>query len=492
MAGGVFQDIALGAAGLLWLPAVLVLVSAGAAVVLDAFGRTGAAMSAVTFASVAAAALCIASSVSVELREAVPGVYGGAGLSGAAAAIYTTAALACATGLRTVPAQSRGGAAALVALSAAACQVLAGAVDAVVMVLALETVAVAAYGLVAASGTDASAEAGMRYFVQGSVAAGLLMFGLAALFAAGAGETSYQALTQSIAAAPVAASGVIGMLFVTALAFKSGAFPFHSWAPDVYQTAEPGVAVFLAGAPKVAAITAAWVLVVRTVWASAGGADIRTAVAIVAAGSVVLGNFAALKQTKLGRLLGYSAIAQVGYALIGVAAGAAGTGLLIAGYALAVAVAFGIVGVLKEELGGEPGIDDLAGLASRRPLAAAALAVAMLSLTGMPLTLGFVGKLWVFYGAVGAGLTWLAVVGAVGSVVSFGYYGRVIQAVYFAEPRVPGAELPPAGSDDDQGCSAAAARPRVWPFVAAAAVIVAGGVLPLVYGFEGIVRMFMV
>lgn len=492
MAGGVVQDIALSAAGLLWLPAVLVLASAVVAVALDAFGRTAGAVSLVALATLVAAALCVVASFTVQLQEAVPGVYGGGGLSGAAAAVYTVAALACAAGLRTVPARSRGGAAALIALSAAACHVLAGSVDALVMVLALEIVAVAAYGLVAASGTDASGEAVMRYFVQGSVAAGLLVFGLAALFGVGAGDTSYQSLTQSIASAPVAASGVLGMLLVTALAFKSGAFPFHSWVPDVYQTAEPSVAVFLAGAPKIAAVTAAWVLFVRTLWGSDGGADIRTALAIVAAGSIVLGNFAALKQSRLGRLLGYSAIAQVGYALIGVAAGAAGTGLLIASYALAAAVAFGVAGVVKEDLGADPAIDDLAGLASRRPIASAALAIAMLSLTGMPLTVGFVGKLWVFYGAVGAGLSWLAVVGAVGSVVSFGYYGRVIQSVYFAEPRAAEAPAGAAGPTDDDEEAAPAVRPRVWPFVAAAAVIAAGGILPLVYGFDRIVRMFLV
>lgn len=495
VAGGLFLDVVSSLAGILWLPAALVLAAAGAALVLDAFGRPSAAVAIVGLAASVAAALCVAAALETPLQQAVPGVYGGGGLAGAGAAMYALAALAAATGMRTLPSSVRGGAAALVALSGAACQALAGAVDAVVMVLALETLAITGYGLVSASGTRASGEVGMRYFIQGSVAAGLLVFGLAGVVAVGGGETSYEALTATIASSPAAAAGVLGMLFVAALAFKTGAVPFHSWVPDAYETAEPGVAVFLAGAPKIAAVTAAWVLFVRTVWASEPFADVRTAIAIAAAASVVVGNLAALKQTRLGRLLGYSAIAQAGYALIGVAAGAVGTGLLVASYALAAAVAFGVAAVLKEETGSDPSIEDLAGLASRRPALAAALAAAMLSLTGMPLTVGFVGKLWVFYGAIGAGLTWLAVIGALGSVVSFGYYGRVIQAAYFAEPQTePAADAADGAPEaaDDEPLQPDVPRPRAWPFVAAAAAIVIAGVAPLVFGFEQIVRFFMV
>lgn len=494
MPGGLLRDAVSGIASVLWLPGAVALAAAGAALVLDAFRRPAAAVCVVGSASSVAAAACAVSALRSPIQQAVPGVYGGGGLAGAAFVMYALAALAAATGMRTLPASVRGGAAALIALSAAACQALAGAVDAVILIIALETLAIASYGLVSASGTRTSGEVGMRYFIQGSVAAGLLVFGLAGVMAIGGGDTSYETLAASIASSPASAGGVLGMLFLTALAFKSGAVPFHSWMPDAYEAAEPGVAVFLAGAPKIAAVSAAWVLFARTVWASDSVADVRTVIAIAAAASIVVGNLVALKQTRLGRLLGYSAIAQAGYALIGVAAGAVGTGLLIASYALAAAISFGIAAVLKEETGGDPCIEDIAGLAARRPVVAAALAVAMLSLTGMPMTVGFVGKLWVFYGAIGAGLTWLAMIGAIGSVVSFGYYGRVIQAAYFAQPhRLEQGEADEADeTGEEEELQSSGVRPRAWPFVAAAAGLVVAGTAPLAFGFEQIVRFFMV
>ncbi|MDI6844057.1 MAG: NADH-quinone oxidoreductase subunit N [Anaerosomatales bacterium] len=472
------------AVGLFWLPGALVLGAAAVAVLVDAFGRTGAAVRLVALASVLAAGLCAVAAWSTQLGPAVPGVYGGGGLAGAAAVIYLAAAASLLSGLDGIGESRRGGVAALVGLGAVACQVLAGAVDLLVMAIALETLAVVSYGLVAAGRGRAPNEVGMRYLVQGSVAAGFLVFGLAAVVGLGAGQTGYEQLVQTVSASPAAAASVTGILVLVALAFKAGAFPLHSWVPDAYEVVDPGAGVFLAGAPKVAAVLAVWVLFARSVWAQESFQNLRVALAVMAAASIVFGNFAALKQRDVGRMLGYSAIAQVGYALVGVVAGAVGTTLLVAGYAIAVAVAFGCVGALQAGSAKGRSLDGIRGIAASRPVLAAVMSVAMLSLTGIPLTMGFLGKLWVFYAAVNAGWTWLALVGAIGSVVSFGYYGKVIQAMYFSEPeQLAGEAAAPQQADETE-----LRRGRVWPFALLAVLLVVAGTVPLATGFEWLLR----
>ncbi|MDO8915898.1 MAG: proton-conducting transporter membrane subunit, partial [Coriobacteriia bacterium] len=276
-----------------------------------------------------------------------------------------------------------------------------------------------------------------KYFVQGAVATGLLVLALAVLFALGGGSLDYAAVISGGADGFPRSAALLGFALLTCvLAFKAGAFPFHSWAPDAYETAERPVAALLASTPKVA-VLAAVVYVFLPV--QEAGAALSPAVpsmlfALLALASIVFGNLAALRQRSLTRMLAYSGIAQVGYALVGIAAGQGSATLVFAGlYGLAAAGAFLAAEAVSE---GDPGWDGsiagLAGLSRRRPALAAALAALMLSLTGIPLFGGFVGKLAVFAGAAGP-LTWLVVVGVVGSVVSFGYYGSVLRSVYLAE-----------------------------------------------------------
>ncbi|MCL4079035.1 hypothetical protein MX659_05475 [Coriobacteriia bacterium Es71-Z0120] len=479
--------------GMLWLPGAAVLAAGAAALLVDAFGRPGLGTALVGAAAVLASVLCAASASDGTIAEVVPGILGGGGLAGAAAVIYLLSAASLVTGLRNVPGSRRGGVAALIGVAAVASQALAGAADALVMAIALETIAIASFGIVAAGRGKASREVAIRYFVQASVAVGLLVFGLAGIVGLGGGATGYNELVQAMSSAPAAAASVLGVLLLAALAFKAGAFPFHSWVPDVYGVLEPEAAVFVAGAPKIAAVLALWLLFARSVWAGEAFRNVSVAIGVAAAASIIVGNFGALKQRDLGRMLGYSAIAQVGYALIGVSSRAVGTPLLVVSYAAAVAVAFGCLAALRSEAGDQATLESVAGVALKRPVLAGTTAVAMLSLTGVPLTVGFLGKLFVFYGAVSGGWTWLALIGAIGSVVSFGYYGRVIQAMYFAEPIAAPDETSQSGAAPfDSASPSPTGRARVWPFAILAAMLVAAGTVPLVTGFEWLLRLFTV
>lgn len=408
----------------------------------------------------------------------------GGGFAGLAAVVYVVGALACATGLHTVPEARRAGVAALVAFAAAASQVLMGAADMVVLLVSLEIVAVASYALVASAGSHRSQESSTRYFVQGGVATGLLVFALAVLSGAHGGLTSFMAIAESMAGATPRFAVLGVLLLVSGLAFKSGAFPFHSWVPDAYETTPPGAAAFLAAGPKAAALGA---LVVAT--AVLGRAEqlasLSSAYVVIALGSLLVGTFGALRQRSFGRMLGYSAVAQVGYAVVGLVGDPGVVPLFAATYALGVTAAFVSAEAIARLDGGWDGsIAGLAGLSRRAPVLATTLTVSMLSLTGIPLTAGFVGKLFVFLRAIDTGWTWLALVGAVASVVSFGYYGSVIKAVFFSEVT---RELPASAEADY--AEPAARRARLVPLVAAGLVAVLG-VLPLVTGFGGVLRVF--
>jgi NADH-quinone oxidoreductase subunit N len=251
---------------------------------------------------------------------------------------------------------------------------------------------------------------------------------------------------------PTPATLLAWSLLLCVMAFKAGAFPFHSWAPDAYETAERPAAALLASVPKVAVMVAAvYLFVPGMATATPFPSPLPTGVfALLAAGSIVFGNFAALRQTSFTRMLAYSGIAQVGYAFIGIAAGFGPSVLVfMLVYGVAAAGAFlcaEAVGDSQPDWDGS--IAGLAGLSRRRPGIAAALAVLMLSLTGIPLFAGFIGKLALFATAAGP-WTWLVLIGVLGSVVSFGYYGSVLRAVYLLDGGEPeksdGATPGPAG-----------------------------------------------
>lgn len=482
------------AVGIAWLPAAVATAGALLGMVADMSGRVRLGLRMIATALLVSAALCLGRALLPPdaAGSYVEQVFGvilvGTGFSGYAFVIYFLGFLSVGTGFVSVRERVRVGVAALVALGSVAGQVLVGAFDLAVLFVALEAVAFVGYALVAAGGTDRSDEAAARYFVQGAVATGLTVYGLAIVVGLGGGGTSYNGMLEGLVRVGPHGALLGAMLLLTALAFKVGAFPFHSWAPDAYETAPPAAAAFLSSGLKVASLGAFIFLVGRAFGATVLGefdatlaetlAPIATVIAMIAAASIVFGNLAALKQTSVTRMLGYSGIAQVGYAFVGIGSTVSGATLFAATYAFGVAGAFLSVEALRTALPEWDGsVSGLAGAARTRPWASFALAVSMLSLTGIPLTAGFWGKALAFLGGIEAGSLWLALVGVIGSVVSFGYYGRVIRALYI--------DAPDAGESQAEAPSA-----RVWPAVVAAVVVLGFGTIPLLTGLDWVPRVF--
>ena len=309
--------------------------------------------------------------------------------------------------------------------------------DLISLYLGLELQSLSLY-VVAAFQRDSlrSTEAGLKYFVLGALSSGLLLYGASMVYGF-AGTTGFVGLAAALtdtAAAPIGL--IIGLVFVMAgLAFKIAAVPFHMWTPDVYEGSPTPVTAFFSAAPKVAAMA----LLTRVVVGPFGHllADWRQVIVFISIASMVLGAVAAINQRNFKRLMAYSAISNVGYALVGLAAGTPeGVRGLIIYLSIYVVMTIGTFccilsmrrkGVMVEQ------ISDLAGVSRSNPLLAAALALFMFSLAGIPPLAGFFGKLYVFLPAISAGLYTLAVIGVVASVVAAYYYLRVIKIMYFDE-----------------------------------------------------------
>jgi NADH-quinone oxidoreductase subunit N len=289
-----------------------------------------------------------------------------------------------------------------------------------------------------------STEAGLKYFVLGALASGLLLYGCSLVYGF-TGTLSFGLLSQVFevapgTAAPVNYGALIGLVFIAAgLAFKMAAVPFHMWTPDVYEGAPTPVTAFLAAAPKVAAIG----LTLRVFFDAFGdwAEQWRQIAVFVSVASMLLGAFAAIGQTNIKRLLAYSSIGHMGYALVGLAAGtAAGAQSVLIYMAIYVVMTIGTFGcVLLMRRNGQAveNIDDLAGLARTQPMLAAALAIFMFSLAGIPPLAGFFAKLYVFLAAIDADLVALAVIGVLASVVGAYYYVRIVKVMYFDDAAEP-------------------------------------------------------
>ncbi len=457
--------------------------------VLDALHLRKAAVGIAIVGLFAAAGVCLWSGLNVDsaVVEDVA-VFGGA-VSGLAAFTYLLGALALLGSAEWLVASESGGVAGgLVAFGGAASALLMGSSDLAVTVIALEVLALTGYALVATGGTARAYEASMKYFVQGAVVAGVMLYGLAIGFGAVGSSLAYRDLAAPFQATVVSQPATIFILFMlAAFAFKLGAAPFHSWAPDAYETAPSGIAAAVASGPKVAVLTGAGILFAGV----AGAVDRSTgewapvwlwAAVVVAMLSIVVGNFGGLRQLRYQRMLAYSGIAQVGYAVAGfVALGSRFAEMILFGltYTFAVVAGFLVVDAVRESQpdwnGNTPA---LAGLGVRRPFLAAAISVVMLSLTGIPLTVGFWGKFFLLNGIASSGWEWLAVAVIVGSVVSFGYYGGVIRSMYLEEPAAPVAMT--------------TRRPgaATWTVLLIALAILAGGVLPLFTGPEWLFAIF--
>jgi NADH-quinone oxidoreductase subunit N len=318
---------------------------------------------------------------------------------------------------------------------------LVSATELISLFVALEIMSVALYAL-AGSRRDQveSQEAAIKYFITGAFSSAFLLYGVAMLYGV-SGSTSLGRIGSAVAStsdgnASLALLGA-GLLLV-GFGFKVASVPFHMWAPDVYEGAPTTVTAFMAAGVKVAAFGA----LLRVFGSALAGLSDhwRPAIAILAALSMVLGNLGALGQSNVKRMLAYSSVAHAGYLLAALTAAprvsAEAILFYLVGYAAVNLGTFGALSALARN-GREPlALDHLSGLSSRRPALAAALTVFLISLTGVPVSAGFVGKFYLFSAAVGAGYTPLAIIGVLMSVVSAYYYLRVVVHMYMKEAPV--------------------------------------------------------
>ena len=282
-------------------------------------------------------------------------------------------------------------------------------------------------------------EAGLKYFVLGALASGMLLYGISLVYGF-SGTTQFAALSKVLGGEGAAPSmGVIvGMVFILAgLCFKVSAVPFHMWTPDVYEGAPTSVTAFFAVAPKIAAFT----LLIRVLRVPFGDLvhQWQQIIILISLLSMFVGSFGALGQNNIKRLLAYSSIGHVGFALVGVAAGQAlgiqGVLVYLAIYLFMNIGAFAIVMVMRRKGVMVEGVDDLAGLSKTHPALAYVMAAVMFSMAGIPPLAGFWGKFYVFMAAVQSGLWTLSIVGLMTSVVSAFYYLRVIKVMFMDEPK---------------------------------------------------------
>jgi NADH-quinone oxidoreductase subunit N len=318
--------------------------------------------------------------------------------------------------------------------------------DLLTLYVGLEMNSLAAYVLASFMRQDErSSEAGLKYFVLGALASGILLYGISLLYGF-SGTTDFAGIATALGDG-VSNGELFGMVFVlSGLAFKISAVPFHMWTPDVYEGAPTPVTAFFASAPKVAALG----LTIRVAIEALGPAGMawQQIVIFVALASILLGAVAAIGQTNIKRLLAYSSINNIGFALVGLAAGTpAGVAATMSYLAIYIVMTIGsFVCVLQmRDAEGNPveTIASLSGLSQTRKGLAAAFAIFMFSLAGIPPLFGFWAKFLVFDAAVAAGLTGLAVFGIAASVIGAFYYLKIIKTIYFDEPA---AEYAPGGS----------------------------------------------
>lgn len=312
---------------------------------------------------------------------------------------------------------------------------MAAATDLIIVFLGIELMSICLYVLAGFVRTSTlSNESSMKYFLLGAFATGFLLYGIALLYGA-TGTTNISTITlqfETYASSLLFLAGIA--MLIVGLAFKIGAVPFHMWVPDVYQGAPTPVSGFMATGAKAAGFS---ILVGIFGQHFSSGAQIGTLLAILAAASMILGNIVAIAQSNVKRMLAYSSVAHAGYMLTGLAAGnqhgREGILFYLLAYALMNLGAFGLISFMEREGEKHLTFEDYSGLGTTRPFLAALMSVFMFSLAGIPPFAGFFGKYYLFVGAVEAGLTWLAILGVLASVVSVYYYLRLVMVMYFEE-----------------------------------------------------------
>ncbi len=333
----------------------------------------------------------------------------------------------------------------LILLSTVGMMMLVSANDLIALYLGLELMSLALY-VVAASNRESvrSTEAGLKYFVLGALSSGMLLYG-ASLIYGFTGTVTFAGIAKAASQGGIGL--VFGLVFLFAgFCFKISAVPFHMWTPDVYEGAPTPVTAFFASAPKVAAMA---MFVRATIVAfPAITSQWQQIVVFVAIASMALGSFAAIGQKNIKRLLAYSSIGHMGFALVGLAAGTAegvqGVLIYMAIYVAMTVGTFSVVLAMRRETGLVENIHDLAGLSRTHPMLAFMLAALMFSLAGIPPLAGFFAKFYVFLAAIQAGLYTLAIVGVVTSVVGAYYYLLIVKIMYFDEPATGFVRVPPS------------------------------------------------
>lgn len=309
--------------------------------------------------------------------------------------------------------------------------------DLIALYLGLELQSLSLYVLAAFNRDSVrSTEAGLKYFVLGALSSGMLLYG-ASLVYGFTGHTGFEEIAAAMGGAGQSLGLIFGLVFILAgMAFKISAVPFHMWTPDVYEGSPTPVTAFFAAAPKIAAMA----MLIRVVVGAFEPVtpDWQQIIAFIAIASMVLGAFAAIGQTNIKRLMAYSSIGHMGYALVGLSAGTqqgvTGVILYMLIYMVMTVGTFACIIAMRRKDGVVEEISDLAGLSKRNPLMALALTILMFSLAGIPPLAGFFAKYFVFIAAIQAGLYVLAVIGVLASVVGAFYYLRVIKIMWFDEP----------------------------------------------------------
>ncbi|MGR3362626.1 MAG: NADH-quinone oxidoreductase subunit NuoN [Maritimibacter harenae] len=355
----------------------------------------------------------------------------------------------------------------LIALATVGMMMMVSAGDLMALYMGLELQSLALY-VVAAMNRESvkSTEAGMKYFVLGALSSGLLLYG-ASLVYGYAGTTLFSGIIGAASDGEIGLGLLVGLVFVSAgLAFKVSAVPFHMWTPDVYEGAPTPVTAFFATAPKLAAMG----LFARVLFDAFGGAvgDWQQIIALMSVLSMFLGAIAAIGQTNIKRLMAYSSIAHMGFALMGLAAGTAiGVEAMLVYMAIYLTMNVGTFAfIMSMERDGKPVVEiaSLNQFAKAEPLKALAMLVLLFSLAGVPPMVGFFGKLYVLRAAVDGGLTWLAVGGVIASVIGAFYYLRIVYFMYFGET---------------EGQAQAPMSPAAWVALMGSAAIMVLGVINL-------------
>jgi NADH-quinone oxidoreductase subunit N len=360
----------------------------------------------------------------------------------------------------------------LVSLCVVGMMVMVSAGDLMALYMGLELQSLALYVITSLRRDSLkSTEAGLKYFILGALSSGLLLYG-ASLVYGFAGTTLFSGIIAAATAGEMSLGLLFGLVFVmSGLAFKISAVPFHMWTPDVYEGAPTPVTAFLSTAPKMAAMA----LFARILHDAFGGvvADWQQVLALLALLSMFLGSIAGIGQRNIKRLMAFSSIAHMGYALMGLAAGTAfGVQSMLVYMAIYITMNVGTFAfILSMEKDGQP-VTDIAALnmyAKREPGRALAMLILLFSLAGVPPLVGFFGKLYVLQAAYDAGLAWLAIAGVIASVIGAFYYLRIVYYMYFGDE----------GEELDGGKS-----PILWVMLMASAGAMLFGVVNL-FGIEG-------